>query len=42
MDKKWSNFIELLIKIIGIGVGFFIFFHAFRLLIYFILFLFKL
>lgn len=38
---KKHNWIELILKIIGIGVGFFILFHAFRMVILFVLFLLK-
>jgi len=42
MDKREiHSWIELILKIIGIGIGAFIFFHAFRMAILFILFLFK-
>jgi len=40
MNKnELQNWIELILKIIGIGIGAFIFFHAFRITILFILFL---
>jgi uncharacterized membrane protein HdeD (DUF308 family) len=40
MNKnELQNWIELILKIIGIGIGAFIFFHAFRIAILFILFL---
>jgi hypothetical protein len=36
---KNRNWIELALKIIGVGLGFFILFHAFRMVILFLLFL---
>lgn len=40
MDNKDNeNWIELILKLIGVGLGAFILFHAFKIAIYFILFL---
>ena len=38
-NKEIQNWIELILKLIGIGLGTFILFHAFRVAIYFVLFL---
>ncbi len=40
-SRKIHNWIELILKLIGVGLGTFILFHAFRVAILFILFLFK-
>ncbi len=38
---KKENWLELVFKIFAVGFGFFILFHAFRMAIYFILFILK-
>lgn len=40
MNKRdTQDWIELILKLIGVGLGTFILFHAFRVAIYFVLFL---